>query len=426
MNLLNDIVWQFYKIKRDRPDCFRVYARKVVVIGSFVAFVTGASVQGAQTETSEYFKHTEFKANAGSLVVITFDELGRGNGVLKGNEYAARGVTIVQRDGHPTNVLSAKDNQYYQPTNFNSQPNGISSANGVDNRDWRDRSDNFDFIFSKPINAAGLWIGNLNGVTEIQFLSPGQCVIATQKIDGNHKNLIKGPSKVPWDNRIFYGITTNQRIERIRVINNANDGDGIVLDDVQFGSGAIKPLGEAADRSIRIFTAVPTQNSSVFKSATHKSLRIVSPRGWDPVPYHMTQPFTQTITAKPGQRYFFAGDSLGKTGWRVDNFILIEIESAAGIQRFIMGNTDGSPVEYQGQRLRHIEPSMDLSQYFPKNVPFRLTVSALDFGGIGYVTDLFLVARDASGCPESIGTGGTTPKAADTRTAYGAADNALP
>ena len=395
-------------------------ATAIVLISTLAGLSMVGSTQGADGQTSaqprsgttEYFNHAKFRADVSSLILISFDERDPGNGVLTGNEYAAKGLTIVQRDRLPINVFNAKDNMYYHLTNFNSQPNGISSANGVNNDDWPSRSDNFDFVFSKPVNAAGLWIGNLNGTTEIQFLSAGQCVIATQKADGNHKNIIKGGSEDPWDNRIFYGITTNQRIERIRVINPPNDGDGIVLDDIQFGLASSKQLGESADQSIRIFAAVPSQDSAVFKSATHKSLRMVAPQGWDPVPYHMTQPFTTTITAKPGQRFFLAGDALGKTGWSIDNFLLLEIESKTGIERLIIGYTNGSPVEYQGQRLKDIgtqsfsfsPEGIDLSPYFPKNVPFRLTISALDYGSVGYVTDLFLVARDASGCLEAIGT----------------------
>lgn len=45
------------------------------------------------------------------------------------------------------------------------------------------RGDSKPPIFSKPVNAAGLWIGNINNTTEIQFVSAGQCLIAKQKVD---------------------------------------------------------------------------------------------------------------------------------------------------------------------------------------------------------------------------------------------------
>jgi hypothetical protein len=41
---------------------------------------------------------------------------------------------------------------------------------------------------------------------------------------------------VPFDNRLFYGIVTDQLIDRIRVLNGVGDGDGIVIDSVQFTS----------------------------------------------------------------------------------------------------------------------------------------------------------------------------------------------
>jgi hypothetical protein len=425
---------------KKRHDFFRSdtsvwFAVVLALTGTVLVQSAEAQVSSqVSSGTTEYFNHAEFKSKAGSLTVITFDDVKTGNGALKGKEYMGKGVRVIQRDGHPINVLRAQDNQYYHPTNFSSQPNGISSASGVDNRDWPERSDNFDFIFSNSVNAAGLWIGNLNGVTEIQFLSADQCAIAKQKVDEKHKHVIKGPSKDRWDNRIFYGITTSRRIERIRVINNANDGDGIVLDDIQFGLVPGKQPGESAPQGIRIFPPVPSQDSKAFKSAVHKSLRVVSPQNWDPIPYHMTQPFSTTINAKPGQRFFLAGDALGKIGWSLDNFLLVEIESRAGTDRLIIGNTNGSPVEYQGQRLRHIgaqsfsfsPESVDLSPYFPKDVPFRLTISALDFGGVGSLSNLFLVARDASGCLDTSAMRGATPKEAAAKSANGAADTALP
>jgi hypothetical protein len=152
-------------------------------------------------------------------------------------------------------------------------------------------------------------------------------------VDEKHKNLVKGPSNVRWDNRIFYGITTSRRIERIRVINNANDGDGIVLDDIQFGLVPGQQPGESAAQGIRVFSAVAKQDSKVFKSAVHKSLRMVSPQNWDPVPYHMIQPFSTTINAKPGQRFVLAGDPgqiIANSTPVPGTFHLLEVDLTAG------------------------------------------------------------------------------------------------
>lgn len=57
------------------------------------------------TRITEYFEHSKFLQNSSSLTTITFDDVARGNGALAGNEYVAQGLTIVQRDSLPINVL---------------------------------------------------------------------------------------------------------------------------------------------------------------------------------------------------------------------------------------------------------------------------------------------------------------------------------
>ena len=190
--------------------------------------------EGPASSPVEYFDYKSFAANAKSLTIITFDDLNRGNGVLNGKEYVSKGLRITERSGSPINVFSAKDSGYFYPTNFNSQPNGISSSSGV-NFDCPGCSDSFDFVLSTPATAAGLWIGNLNGSTEVQFLASDGSVIASEVLDENHKGVISNGAAL-WDNRVFYGVTSNQPIARIRTTNPASDGDGVVYDDIQFGS----------------------------------------------------------------------------------------------------------------------------------------------------------------------------------------------
>lgn len=64
--------------------------------------------------------------------------------------------------------------------------------------------------------------------------------------------MIKGTVGVNWDNRIFCGIISKTPIKTIRVSNPPNDGDGIVIDDVQFSTlGAMQISRAGSEVHIR-------------------------------------------------------------------------------------------------------------------------------------------------------------------------------
>lgn len=200
--------------------------------------------------TVEYFTQGVFVAGSPGLTVIGFDALAPGDGALAGTEFVGQGMTIVQRDGLPMNVVQNTvpggfGGNFATQGNFNSAPNGISSSLFVSTASAA-LSDNFDFIFATNMFAAGLSIGNLGGgfdatlgSTTVQFLDALNVVIASEVLDKNHVGVIFGPlaaspTSAQFDNRIFYGVTSDAGIRKIRVINGTNDSDGIVLDDVSF------------------------------------------------------------------------------------------------------------------------------------------------------------------------------------------------
>lgn len=210
--------------------------------GAALALLSGTAVTSLSGAVAEYFDHAAFLTNAGCLRVINFDSLPPGDNTLSGSEFAARGVTIIQRDGLGINVVQntvpgGYGANFVTAGNINSASNAISSSIMTQSAS-PSPSDNFDFVLAQPATAAGLYLGNLGEFTTVatvvEFLDATNGVVAGEIIDATHPGMITGSVGVNWDNRIFYGIVTDIPIKTIRVTNQPNDGDGIVIDDVQF------------------------------------------------------------------------------------------------------------------------------------------------------------------------------------------------
>lgn len=213
-----------------------------------ISFMVIALAASANAGVVEYFNEAAFHSAAGSTTLVNFDELTPGNGKLIGNEYAGIGLTIVQRDQIPINVLryGGGDTSFITlngfPLSINSAPNVISSSGVNGGFGHIDAfTDNFDFIFASPVTAASLYVGNIGpGVTEVQFLRPDGSVLANEVFDNTHVGLIGSG----FNNRIFYGVTTDELIGRIRTVENAFDADGIVYDDIRFSSSSANAVPE--------------------------------------------------------------------------------------------------------------------------------------------------------------------------------------
>ena len=209
----------------------------LTTLTTFSALLTVGNITFAQAVTIEFFNHPNFLSAAGDLTLIDFDNLTPGFNALSGNEFSAEGLTIVQRDNFPMNVTFFGDGSFLDlwPASLNSSPNGLSSS-AIPAGGFNDSAtDNFDFTFSHTVNSAGLWIGNTGpGITEVQFLDAMDNIIASEVIDVSHVGTVGSCPNC----RIFYGITTEKNIARIRTIEEAFDADGIVYDDVQFSSNA--------------------------------------------------------------------------------------------------------------------------------------------------------------------------------------------
>ena len=146
--------------------------------------------------------------------------------------------------------------------------------------------------------------------------------------------------------------------------------------------------------SVKGIAAVPQTDSSRFKSRTVGSLH-VNTQSFDPTPYLVANPFEATLQVGAGQSVVIAGDAQGRSNWQIDNFLLVEIDSNAGSSVFWAGSSE--PVTRNGHAVPQrgssgfSQPPIDITALVPKNVPVRVRLSAMDYGGIGYVSDIHLV-----------------------------------
>ncbi|MFL5319292.1 MAG: hypothetical protein ACJ790_06510 [Myxococcaceae bacterium] len=101
-----------------------------------------------------------------------------------------------------------------------------------------------------------------------------------------------------------------------------------------------------------------------------------------------------------GARARLFGDAAGTKGWEVDNFVLLEIIGANGqvLSRAAVGYAPEG-VEIANERIDNVgkmgfgfEPGeVDVTGKLPENEPFKVRATALDYSGVGRVTDVFLV-----------------------------------
>lgn len=147
--------------------------------------------------------------------------------------------------------------------------------------------------------------------------------------------------------------------------------------------------------AVQLFNHVPTQPSDNFKHNRFPAVRVETQR-WDRTPYHLTRSFTSRIRIAPGEKIILAGDRRGERPIFIDNFLLFELHSAQGTNIFFVGLAE--PITYNGRPVRRVGSDgarqlLDLTPEFPVGTDVEVTVYALDYGGVGGVSDVFLVGR---------------------------------
>ncbi len=150
--------------------------------------------------------------------------------------------------------------------------------------------------------------------------------------------------------------------------------------------------GPVITQTVQLFENVPDAWSETFRANTDPRFSIDT-TDWDTTPYRLTSSFQGVIVVPPNARVTLAGDSLGSASFRIDNFIALEIGDGPAV---VLGAV--APVTFDGQVLEriaggynHAAGSIDLTPYFEPGVPTQLIAHAFDYGGTGYVSDVFLV-----------------------------------
>ncbi|MFL5348494.1 MAG: hypothetical protein ACJ8AT_27165 [Hyalangium sp.] len=105
-----------------------------------------------------------------------------------------------------------------------------------------------------------------------------------------------------------------------------------------------------------------------------------------------------------GARARLYGDAAGKEGFSVDNLILLEVLDEKGqvLNRGAVGFTDmvrvgKEQVDSVGPMSFTFEPGVvDLTPLLPESAPFKLRATALDYSGVGRVSNVFLLLESPS------------------------------
>lgn len=109
-----------------------------------------------------------------------------------------------------------------------------------------------------------------------------------------------------------------------------------------------------------------------------------------------------------GAQAHLCGDAACTRGFAVDNFLLLEVLDAKGhvSRRAAVGFADSlfignEQVDNLGRRAFTFEPNeVDVTGLLPESGPFRIRATALDYWGVGRVTDVFLRLEPGAGRAE--------------------------
>jgi hypothetical protein len=110
------------------------------------------------------------------------------------------------------------------------------------------------------------------------------------------------------------------------------------------------------------------------------------------------------LLAAEGADVWLAGNESGSEGFAVDNAILLEVLSEDGkrIGRAAVGYLNGlaegkDQIDLLGRRAFKFEPNeVNLATLIPEKGRFRIRATVLDIGGVGHVSDVFLIIAPRS------------------------------
>lgn len=168
---------------------------------------------------------------------------------------------------------------------------------------------------------------------------------------------------------------------------------------------ATLPSTPTAPRAVRLLLDTPAQETELL-TKLRDDLEIDTTEG-ERTPRIVTTGQTPLLRLE-GSRARLYGDARGTLGISVDNFLLLEVLDAKGrlVRSAVVGFTEGvhmgkEQVDSLGRRAFTFEPGeVDLTNLLPESEPFQVRATALDYWGVGRVSDVYLVLAPDSRSPE--------------------------
>jgi len=151
-----------------------------------------------------------------------------------------------------------------------------------------------------------------------------------------------------------------------------------------------------AHRAVKLLVGVPERETSQLTEQL-KDLE-VDTHDMDRTP-HLVESGETAVIELGQARARLAGNAAGTEPWSVDNFLLFDVLDASGkrLSSFVVGSAAG--VLRGNERLDNVgrmafnfdAGEVDVTSHLPDHQPFKLKVTALDYGGVGKVSNVFLV-----------------------------------
>ncbi len=151
----------------------------------------------------------------------------------------------------------------------------------------------------------------------------------------------------------------------------------------------------ATAKSVRLLTAAPERETTQL-TQLRTDLEVDTDAERTP---HVVATGETGLLVAEGAEVTLAGDEAGTKGFEVDNFVLVEVVLPDGAisNRVVIGYVNGvslgkERIDLLGRRaFAHEAKEISLTSAVPEHGSFRLRATALDTGGVGRVSDLFVI-----------------------------------
>jgi hypothetical protein len=166
-------------------------------------------------------------------------------------------------------------------------------------------------------------------------------------------------------------------------------------------AGCVHPVKDAmpvyrSPRAFQVLADTPERETTQIKELRDDVE--VDTRDMDRTPHVVAVGETPLLRLEGAHAKLY-GNKAGTQGWSVDNFVLFEIFDASGrrLNSAAVGSTDTvtlgrEHVDDVGRRSFTFEPGeVDLTSHLPERDPFKIRATALDYGGVGRVSDLYVI-----------------------------------